>query len=1198
MGGRTTLTFTIDNTLNASRIGNLDFVDSLPNGLVVADPSNASSDCISAGLPDTTITAVPGTGVITLNADGTTIFAGFEVLPAGATCTVNVDVKATGAGALNNITGDLLADFSGVGKASDTLQATVTPLALSKDFTDDPVAPGGNVTLEFTVRNFDRNSPATSVAFTDDLTTLVPTVPGMTFNSLLSNDCGGSVSGVGGTSIGLTGGTLSPEGSCTIRTSLSVPAGATPGSYTSTSSAVTGIVAGSPVIGNAASEKLFIEPTPLLTLEFLDATTLTSNPVLNPGDEVVIRYSITNPSTTSAATDITFIDELTNGAPLTGFLPFPLNVTLPPVPNPACGAGSSIATVFLDTERQGLSLTGGSLTAAPGAGSLCVFDVKVTLPANIAAGTYTSATQAPTATIDGTTRTGSPVSAALTVIAAPSLNATFIDDPIAPGGTVTLEFTLSHSQNAPTDATAITFTNDLSGVLAGLTANFPAVPDPVCGVGSSLAGSAGDTLLTLMNGTLAPGEECTFSITLDVPAGTTPGTFTNTTSGVNATVNGVAATSAPASDDLTVTGLLFSKEYLTNPVIAGQTTTLRFTIDNISPTDDATTIDFDDNLAQNLSGLAATGPATQDTCGGSLTGTTFLVYTGGSVLSGQSCTIEVEILVPAAAADGNYANITSSLTASQGSGAAAIDPATDTLMVSSALLALNKEFIDDPVTAGGTATLVYEISNLDATQTASSIAFTDNLGAVITGLEVSSLQAPSNCQAGGAVIAGLNSPIFSVSSLSLAPGASCTILANVAVPASAASGVYTSGASALSGTVNGLPVNGPAATDDLTVVNVDVDFNKVFGTPPAKAGETTTLEFTISNNDSMPLTRLSFTDDLDAVISGLVASGLPINNVCGAGSVVSGSSTVSLIGGSLPANGSCTFSVDVSIPVTAAPGNYVSTSSELTEVSLNVADAAVATLTVLPTAPLFSSVFNPNVIAINDISELRFTIDNSASVVAASALDFTNSLPAGLTIASPANTVVSCTGGTLTAVAGTSTISYTAGSVAATSTCRISVDTVSDTGGVYVNTSGNLTSSAGNSGTATATLTVDDDLDDDNVKDSVDNCPAIANPDQADLDRDGQGNACDSDDDGDGMPDEFEIANGLDPLNSVDQLADPDGDGFTNLEEFQFGTDPNSPDADENDNGIPDVVDQRRMRTVVPNILFLLLLDDYSSSVP
>ncbi|MGD8523970.1 MAG: DUF2341 domain-containing protein, partial [Desulfobacterales bacterium] len=49
--------------------------------------------------------------------------------------------------------------------------------------------------------------------------------------------------------------------------------------------------------------------------------------------------------------------------------------------------------------------------------------------------------------------------------------------------------------------------------------------------------------------------------------------------------------------------------------------------------------------------------------------------------------------------------------------------------------------------------------------------------------------------------------------------------------------------------------------------------------------------------------------------------------------------------------------------------------------------------------------------------------------------------------------------------------------------------------------------------------------------------------------------------DGDGMPDDWEIANGLDPTVD-DSMADADNDGLTNLEEYERGTDPNNPDTD------------------------------------
>jgi hypothetical protein len=82
------------------------------------------------------------------------------------------------------------------------------------------------------------------------------------------------------------------------------------------------------------------------------------------------------------------------------------------------------------------------------------------------------------------------------------------------------------------------------------------------------------------------------------------------------------------------------------------------------------------------------------------------------------------------------------------------------------------------------------------------------------------------------------------------------------------------------------------------------------------------------------------------------------------------------------------------------------------------------------------------------------------------------------------------------------------------------------------------------------------DDDTDLVDDLSDNCPRVANADQTDTDGDGQGDACDLDDDGDGMPDAWETTYGLDATVAASPEQDTDNDGMTDLEEYQKGTDP------------------------------------------
>jgi len=93
------------------------------------------------------------------------------------------------------------------------------------------------------------------------------------------------------------------------------------------------------------------------------------------------------------------------------------------------------------------------------------------------------------------------------------------------------------------------------------------------------------------------------------------------------------------------------------------------------------------------------------------------------------------------------------------------------------------------------------------------------------------------------------------------------------------------------------------------------------------------------------------------------------------------------------------------------------------------------------------------------------------------------------------------------------------------------------------------------------------DSDGDGVPDVEDAFPLDPNE-TMDTDGDGLGNNSDEDDDNDGMPDAWEIAYGLNPLKD-DAADDPDGDGTSNINEYNLGSQPNyfegniKPDAPE-----------------------------------
>ena len=87
---------------------------------------------------------------------------------------------------------------------------------------------------------------------------------------------------------------------------------------------------------------------------------------------------------------------------------------------------------------------------------------------------------------------------------------------------------------------------------------------------------------------------------------------------------------------------------------------------------------------------------------------------------------------------------------------------------------------------------------------------------------------------------------------------------------------------------------------------------------------------------------------------------------------------------------------------------------------------------------------------------------------------------------------------------------------------------------------------------------VDDDGDGDEIADSFDNCPVVKNPEQADTDADGIGDDCDADDDGDGLVDGSDNCSTAPNKDQLDSDGDGQGDAC---------------DVDDDGDGVPDTSD-------------------------
>lgn len=470
-----------------------------------------------------------------------------------------------------------------------------------------------------------------------------------------------------------------------------------------------------------------------------------------------------------------------------------------------------------------------------------------------------------------------------------------------------------------------------------------------------------------------------------------------------------------------------------------------------------TQLAFNDTLPSGLV-LSAT-PNVTNSCSGTVTGNPgdiTVKLTGGVLAGGGTCAVAFNVT---AATSGSYTNTLAAGSVTSQEAGANTTAGSATLTVVKAPQ-ISKSFSPATILPGQMATLTIDITNPQATAL-TSVSVTDNLPA---GVRVATTPAVTNTCA-GTVSAAANSTSISLANGTVAASGICRI--TVAVTASN-SGSY----------LNTIPAGGlttaqggstAAATATLNVSALEVQ--KSFAPNPVGRNADSVLTITLNNVVPTAITGVSFTDTFP---SGLVIGPLPgASNSCGGTlTAAGGSGSVRLVGGTIPAAGSCQISVNVRA---AASGAYTNTIPVGGVTSANGGSNEVKAEDTLSVGqPSVSKAFNASTIVEGTSSALTITLLNP-NPAAATNVSLDDNLPTGLTASTPGGT---CAG---TQAASGASVTLRNGTIPApvlgllgANTCTVTAN-ITGAAGVYTNVippDGLRTSAGNNTEPAQAVLTI------------------------------------------------------------------------------------------------------------------------------
>jgi uncharacterized repeat protein (TIGR01451 family) len=898
------LTIQISNT-NAQAFTLLALSDTLPAGVVIANPANAITTCGGG-------TAVATPGGITLGLSGASVGA-------FANCTVSANVTSALPGIYTNIipAGGVTTTNAGNNVAPATAQLTVLQgPTINKSFSPSSIAPGGTATLTISVVN-----PTPAVILNANLTDIFPAGVVVASAPLASSNCAGTFApAAGASSVSLVNGTVANANVCTMTVNVTSSA---IGNYNNIIPA--GALSSSGGTNATAASADLAVTSPSISKSFTPA-------VVGSNVNSVLTIVLNNP-TNIAATGVTFTDTFPT-------LPGALTLANTTVANTCGGTVFDQSGGALVTGSAGVRLTSGVIPA----GSSCSlrFNVRASV-----GGTYVNTIPAAGLITTNSGNSTAATSATLSV-GLPGVEKTFgtFATPVptvALGSNVRMSIRLSNANSA-----ALAITSLIDNLPSGmLVANATTTSD--CGgtVTDAAGGTlgAGDTGVRLNGGSIPASGSCTFTFNV---TSNTAATYINTIpAGALITASGSNAFAANATINVLARPTI-SKTF--SPVTISPFGTSVLTITLTNPNGETlTTAAFSDTFPTTPGAMTLANTAITNTCGGTLTqannnalavGSASIKLASGTIPGNGTCQVVANVTASVA---GSYTNTIPVGGLTTNNGGASTVAAIANLNVAVLPPNISKAFAASPVGRSVPTRLTFTVNNPNAALALTGVAFTDVLPTIPGAMVVAPVPNVliSGCGATPVFSPSAGAASINFSGGNVAVGSTCQVSVDVVATIA---GTYNNTSGAVSSTNAG---TGGVATASLRVLSPPF-VAKSFLPTPISVGGTSTLSLTISNpNANDVLTGVAVTDVYPAGLLNSAAPNPQIN--CGAGSSVAftggvaNGNNVGLTSGSLAPGSYCTVTVNA---VASAVGNIDNTTLAVASTNAGVGNTAFARLVV------------------------------------------------------------------------------------------------------------------------------------------------------------------------------------------------------------------------------------------------------------